>query len=407
MERLPNESDLSYHRRIVYGKLQDKTLADVDYSELSELAYGQPYSSDMTRKMMSGSYRTLKMMDRDAYDDAVGSPLMDEIESKKMELMRERQKFYDQRREFNKLVTESARRENLEDRLVQVASELPDRIGAMYGDGGSVMFEPSDNEAVLFLCDWHYGMVANNVWNTYNTEICRQRVRYVVDAAAERIARHGCRKLHVIVLGDMIHGGIHVSARVASEELVCEQIMHVAEILAQSIEYLKTFVPEVDVYLTYGNHARTTPNKKESIHRDNMERLIPWWLEQRLSGRDGICVMEQSDNEFILADVCGYHICATHGDLDSVKSSPRLLSTLFQKKYGCDIDYVVLADKHHAEGFEELGIESMICGALCGADEYANGKRLYSTPKQLLLIFNEANGLDAEYKLRCESRVCA
>lgn len=43
----------------------------------------------------------------------------------------------------------------------------------------------------------------------------------------------------------------------------------------------------------------------------------------------------------------------------------------------------------------------MICGALCGADDYANDKRLYSTPSQLLLIFNPIDGLDAEYRLKC------
>jgi hypothetical protein len=94
-------------------------------------------------------------------------------------------------------------------------------------------------------------------------------------------------------------------------------------------------------------------------------------------------------------------VCASHGDLDGVKTSPRLLSTLFQKRYGRNIEYVLLADKHHRESFEELGVEALLCGALCGVDEYANGKRLYSTPQQTLLIFNERDGLDAEYRIRC------
>ena len=358
----------------------------------------------MTRKMMSGSYRTLKLMDQAEYRNADGSGLLDDIETKKIELMQEKQRFFDQRREFNKLVAESGRREHLEDRLVTVAEAMKDEIGVLYDGYDAGIGGVKDNEAVLFLCDWHYGMIADNVWNTYNTQICRQRVRYVVEQAARRIIDHGCRKLHVIVLGDMIHGGIHVSARVASEELVCEQIMHVSEILAQSIEFLSSCVPEVDVYLTYGNHGRTIPNRKDNLHRDNMERLIPWWLSHRLAGREGVHVMEESCNEFILASVCGYDICAAHGDLDSVKTSPRMMATLFQKKLGHDIDYVVLADKHHMEGFEELGIESVICGSLCGADEFANSKRLYATPRQLLWIFNEENGLDAEYRLKAEPR---
>lgn len=60
---------------------------------------------------------------------------------------------------------------------------------------------------------------------------------------------------------------------------------------------------------------------------------------------------------------------------------------------------VILADKHHLEEFEELGIEAMIVRSLCGTDEYANGKRLYSTPGQLLMTFNE-DGRDASYQIR-------
>ena len=43
------ESRAQYHKRLIYGKLVDKTLADVDYSELSEYIYGQSYSSDVAR----------------------------------------------------------------------------------------------------------------------------------------------------------------------------------------------------------------------------------------------------------------------------------------------------------------------------------------------------------------------
>ena len=44
---------------------------------------------------------------------------------------------------------------------------------------------------------------------------------------------------------------------------------------------------------------------------------------------------------------------------------------------------------------------AIICGALCGSDDYANGKRLYSTPSQMLLIVSPHNGVDAEYRIAC------
>ena len=104
--------------------------------------------------------------------------------------------------------------------------------------------------------------------------------------------------------------------------------MQVSEILAQSIERLSLYVEETTVYVTYGNHARTIQNKNDSIHRDNIERIVPWWLSQRLQGYDNISVTEDTGNEFLFVNACGHELCASHGDLDSVKSSPRLLTCL-------------------------------------------------------------------------------
>lgn len=245
-------------------------------------------------------------------------------------------------------------------------------------------------------------MTTDNVFNKYNTQICKERVSKVVEATIERLLLHNCKRLHVVILGDLCHGAIKVGTRVASEELVCDQIMQVSEILAQSIEHLSYYVDETDVYMTYGNHARTIQNKDDSIHRDNMERLVPWWLSQRFSLHEDIKITAEESTEFLFINSCGHDFCASHGDNDSVKSSPRLLTTLFQKKYGKDIEYILLGDKHHRESFDELGVTAMLCGSLCGADDYANSKRLYSTPSQLLLITNRECGVDAEYRLTCE-----
>ena len=400
LNRLPNETDYEYHKRLIYGKMEDKSLFEVDYSTLSELVYGEQYSNDFARKMIYGSYRTLKKEEQDP-------PVETErgvADSKMVEIRKEQRKLFDQRREYMKLVSEEGRREHLEDMLIAAADNLSNTVGCMYGGYDHkkrLLHSVDDTEAVLVLSDWHYGMIADNIWNSYNTEVCKERVKSVIKDTVNRVILHGCSRLHVVVLGDLIHGAIHVGARVASEELVCEQIMNAAEILAQSIEELSNYVQEVVVYVTYGNHARTVQKKDDSTHRDNMERIIPWWLAQRLKDYDCITIMPESTNEFLLFNVCGREFCATHGDLDSVKAAPRLIAALLHKRLGKDIDYILLGDKHHRESFEELGVTAMICGSLCGSDEYANTKRLYSTPEQTLLIVSSDVGVDAQYHLKC------
>lgn len=405
LTKRPDESNYDYHKRLVYGKLVDKTLADADYSEIAELIYGKPYSSDVARRMLYGSRQTLEMIDRSNIDSIKDTDIVTEIEAKKVEIQKERVRLSDQRRELNKLVSYDARMDHLKeiiqssaDRMIPMDSmiDLSDfpNIGAT---------EMCGNEAVLVFSDWHYGLIANNVFNKYDTAICKERVSLVVRKAIERIVLHGCSVLRVVFLGDAVHGAIHVGARVMSEELVSDQLMNVSEIMAQAVCALSKYVDHTYVYMTYGNHARTVQNKNDSVHRDNLERIIPWWLEQRLKDFDNITINTPSENEFLWFESCGYEFCASHGDLDGVKGSPRLVATLFQKKFGRDIDYILLGDKHHRESFEELGITSMICGSLCGADDYANEHRLYSDPSQVLLIVSPECGVDAEYRIKANT----
>lgn len=402
LSRREGESVVEHHKRLIRGKLVDKTLSDYDYTELAKYVYGKEYAPDVARRMMYGSRKTLDLLENEKINATADRTVLNEIDEKLIELRKERQRFFDQRREYNKLLSADGRKEYMYDRLVDAAEDLYDTVGVVYCETNCENNDGlSDNEAVLVFSDWHYGMVADNVFNKYDTEVCVQRITKVVQDAVKRIQLHKCRKLHIVVLGDLIHGGIHASVRVASEELVCDQLMQVSEILAQTIDHLSTFVEETTVYITYGNHARTIQNKKDNLHRDNMERIVPWWLEQRLFRNESITIAPDTQTEFLFISAAGHDLCASHGDIDTVKTSPRMLTTLFGKQYGKDIEYILLGDKHHRESFEELGVTSMICGALCGADDYANDKRLYSTPSQLLLIFNPVDGLDAEYRIKC------
>lgn len=401
-ERRENENLYEYGLRLIKTKVEDKP-DDLDWEDIVEAA-GIDCHRDSLRKAASvtpySGYAVMEYFRKKYALENAENPecYLGELESKLLEIRKEQKRFYDQRREFNKLVDQIGREENLEDRLVEAAEAL-NQLQPLSVNKVGAYFD-TDSEAVLVFADWHYGMVTENIWSKYNTDVCRQRVERLVEQAIERLRLHKCRKLHIVLLGDLAHGAIHTSARVASEELVCDQIMQVSEIIAQAVSVLADEVDETIIHATYGNHLRTVQNKQDSIHADNMEKLIPWWLQQRLSHRVDISFSDSGYYEFLYFNVCGYKICAAHGDLDSVKSAGKTLNAVFTKKYGSDIDYVLLADKHHKEEFEELGIDSMIVPCLCGSDDYANGKRLYSTPAQLLMVFRAGIGADACYQIK-------
>lgn len=395
------EDTFEYGLRLIETKIEQKP-DDLDWEDIVE-ATGIECHRDSLRKAASvtpySGYAVAQYFKKKyaAQGSHGQEDYMGELDCKIAEMRKETKRFYDQRREFNKMVDRIGRAENLEDRLAEAAENLNEFMPLVVNKGD---IAAGGSEAVIVFADWHYGMVTDNIWERYDTKVCRYRVERLVERAIERIRLNQCRRLHIVLLGDAAHGAIHTSARVASEELTCNQVMQVSELMAQAINALADEVEETVVHATYGNHLRTVQNKNDSLHADNMERLIPWWLEQRLRNRGDIIFPEAEYYEFLYFSVCGYHICAAHGDLDSVKNAGKTLHTLFAKKYSSDIDYVLLADKHHKEEFEELGIESMIVPCLCGTDDYANGKRLYATPAQLMMVFRPEVGADACYQIK-------
>lgn len=313
------------------------------------------------------------------------------------ELYKAKRQLWDQRREYNKILTSDARADHLTEKLIEAANLVPLQD---YSNIFTFKNTKSSEEAVLCLSDWHYGQVSNNIWNTYNTEICKERVVKLFDKVSSALQEHSIKTLHIALLGDFVSGAIHTGVRVASEENTCDQLMHVSEVLANFINAVSVYVDEINVYSTYGNHARTIQNKDDSIHADNMERVIPWWLKQRLKVNTKINIVDSEFYEFIYFNVCGYNIVCTHGDLDKFKDLGVTINSLFSKKYGKTIDYTFSADKHHLESFEQFGIESALVGSLCGTDEYANNKRLYSNPMQTLCIFTPDDGKLCSYNIK-------
>ena len=185
-----------------------------------------------------------------------------------------------------------------------------------------------------------------------------------------------------------------------SEEDTCDQLMHVSELIAEAVNDLSSIVNSVVVYSCYGNHLRSVQNKKDSVHSDNIEKIVPWWLKQRLQNNPKIVITESEYKEFTKLNILGSNIVALHGDLEkNFKDIGVVVNSIFTRKYGETIDYTISGDKHHLEEFEQFGIESILIRSLAGTDDYANEHRLYSRPGQTLIIFNDVYGREATYHI--------
>ena len=119
-KKFENEGFEEYEFRICEQKGSDGLETWDDVADVVNSAFGTEYTSSKIRKDYQIFNRMLV-----AYNKLHGEEDKSLLLDKKMaELRKETQKFYDQRREYNKILTKAGRTEAIEDRLVEAANNL-------------------------------------------------------------------------------------------------------------------------------------------------------------------------------------------------------------------------------------------------------------------------------------------
>ena len=390
--RRPNESTLDYHKRVIYGKLSDKTLADVDYTELSELAYGKPYSSDVARRMFYGSKFTLDLMAAERANGIDSSDILSELDEKMIELRKERQKFYDQRNAFNKIVRDRSRQEELNEIIVNAIhnGDLPEL------NYERSFIEPSGNDLLVSLNDLHYGAVHSNHWGSYNSSIARDMMRHYLDRIIKIAEIHQSENCIVWENGDAISGAIHRSIQITNKENVIEQVMGASELIAEFIAELSKHFKTVKFISVSGNHSRIDPNKDNALVDERLDDLIEWYISARLQNFENVEIGagEKIDSTMYLIDIRGKGYCGVHGDFDGSASKVQSLQTMIGKPI-----YAVLSGHmHHNKVDEVQGIKTIMAGSFLGMDDYCVQKRINGRPEQMVCVCDE-NGVVCHYDI--------
>ena len=396
VERRPGESDLSYHRRLVYGKLIDGTLVDLDYAELAPLVYDREYSTDVARRMMYGSCKTLQLMDQEGERGWTQDERIQELEDKKLELQKERQKFFDQRSAFNKAVRERARQEELNEiiRKAVEGGELPElRSEPRY-------VEPSGCDMLVSLNDIHYGANVDNYWTKYNSDVCRGMMRGYLDRILEIQRVHGCENCVVWANGDLISGNIHRSIAVTNKENVVEQVTGVSELIAQFLVELSERFATVRFVSVAGNHSRID-KKDDALKDERLDDFVEWYLEARLQNFPNIVfgAYEKIDSTMYLMDVRGKLYCGVHGDYDCTPQQVQSLQTMARRP----VYAILTGHKHHNETNTVQGVKTVMAGTFLGMDDLCVTRRIYSEAEQMVCVCDE-NGILCYYDILLKER---
>lgn len=391
IEKYQYELPSEYLKRLVRAKLNKEI--DLDWSEISVLT-GVEYSSESMRKISYGVRILADMQDSELEDKIENNDneevrkitkLLKELDDKKLELEKEKIKIQDQRREYKALFRPDARFENLVSIISYVADDMSKIVPFELKE--PILKELSGtNEGVLLVSDWHYGLTIENAFNKYDTDIFRERLNQLYIKTIEHGKFHQIGKLHVFNLSDLISGIIHNTIRIQNSEDVITQVEHVGEHLATLLFGLSKKFGEIVYYDTLDNHSRIISNKKESFEKENLTRLIKWYLKVRLKRVKNIKIVDNKyGDDFIVSDVCNSKIIAVHGHNDKMANAPYDLSLMLREFP----DYVFMAHGHHHEELEVHSIECIMNQSFSGVDEYAVNIRRTSKPAQKFMVFNE------------------
>lgn len=395
-KRLDNESDFDYGMRLIETKIELNP-DNLDWQDIIELV-GLNVHRDTLRKASQtefGGYNVYRIMKERLEDGFSEEDALNRIRKEKEEFDKEKKRFQDQRREYNKLRDYEARYEHLKNEFIREIRES-DNIHLEFNTN-PIEYITSGKDGVLLLSDWHVGLNVENYWNKYNINELYKRIEKLVNKVVEYGQFHRINTLHILGLGDFAHGLIHVSARVASEEDVVSQIKIASEILAQMITRFSNEFNNVEYHMVTGNHGRVSPNKQDSINKENFEEFIMWYLEAKLSEKDNIVLhSNEYDEGIIVANILGHTCLGVHGDKDKISNVAQNLSLMLKVVP----EYIFTADKHHLEENEVHGVEVIINRSLSGVDEYAKNIRKTSYAGQTFMIFDEEIGRECTYNIK-------
>lgn len=303
-----------------------------------------------------------------------------------MALKLERYKLADERTQANAYYRRLSREQTIKEIAIEVADKISSKKILPQFD---IAHRANDSkEAILCISDWHYGMDFTNYWNNYNPDIARERIVKLQDMVTKTIVDEGISRLHIVNLGDMIAGRIHLTIRLESRIDVITQTIEVSEILAEFIHALSQYT-KIDYYDCADNHSRLEPNKKEALNLETLQRIIPWYLQTRLSNQNDITIHTNNryGEDIINFNIFDYKIAGVHGDKDRPIDVVNNINLLTKEHF----DMILTAHLHHFSADEKDDTLIISNGSLMGTDTYSKNLRLYSRPSQNLIIATPNN----------------
>ncbi|MGL5381063.1 metallophosphoesterase family protein [Clostridium sp.] len=398
IERLSNETDFEYYKRIGLLKLQREI--DLEWDELAIITQCDE-SGTHYRKKMYGVKETAEYYEEKidklvkAKTEEIEDMRLKEIEEKIFIMEKEKVKLRDQRNDLNLIKREIARIEHLEEMFKENIESLPSKEKLIHDE----VLDRNDSSVTgaCVISDIHVGCDVDNVLDRYNPNICKEKMNYYINKVIEHGKFHNIDKMFVLICGDEISGIIHETNRYASRMDIVEQVTYASELLSEAIDKLSDHF-ECEVGMVQGNHSRIVADKSKSVTSESFTLLINRFMKKRLKDNENVSFIENEDKdeEQLLFKIRNHTVFMAHGNQDGDGKLDRTIEMFKDKK----IDFIIRGHFHSPSQFERNNTTIITNGCFAG-EQYSKNARLYSPSVQKFLLFDD-DGLRCSYDINLD-----
>lgn len=296
--------------------------------------------------------------------------------------------------------------------IQQLIVESAERLQPYELRAARVLPHSENKSLVLVIADTHYGAewtvhgLQGEVVNRYSPEIFEDRMLELLDHTITIIEKEEVSKVYVMLAGDALDGMLRPSQLLLLKYGVIESAMRFAEYFAAWLNRLSSYAV-VEACFVPGNHGEIRPlgSRKGDFPDENAERIIPWWIQERLKSNKRI-VVRATDKKMHMSSIHGYNIVLDHGD-EKIKVEDVCRQAMLM--YGKQIHYYICGHLHRRAdiqtGYTNDGNTYVIrVPSIAGMDKFAQSCSLGGMPGATAFVLEERYGIRCSYPLNLRSK---
>ena len=278
--------------------------------------------------------------------------------------------------------------DRLESMLVDVFERVPINVTATKKSKLDISKTSIERELVAVMSDPHYGLAVDRrevPANSYTwTVAARRTARFVEQIAGWKPEHRDETELTVCILGDLVHGGIHLLSE-GTLTLLTEQVEGAISILVQAIDELREHFRSIRIIGVSGNHDRFPHRGGRSVSCkwDSLASMVFFGLRCAFRSAHDV-KFDFPRTPYATFELPGGHLAyGTHGD--TVTTTGNLgrsinVERIARQVYELDASGVLpkpisvaICGHVHVPAYTVLsnGCSLIVNGTLSGTDSYA------------------------------------